>query len=96
MKILFSNKSRALLVKQCIGSVNKHPSIFNHVSLNGVTGVSNQYVKILIELVNTCCFLISVISDLMVKHGLFPCETRTLAESVMITVNIRNVYQIIL
>lgn len=72
---LFSNKCRALLVKQCIVSVNKHPSIFKQVFLNGVTGVSDQYVEILIELVNTCCFLISVI------YRLFPCENRILSVS---------------
>lgn len=63
---LFSSKSHAVLVKQCVGSVN------NNVSLNRVTRVSNQYFEILIELVNTCCFLISVIYDLMVKHGPLP------------------------
>lgn len=79
-----------MLVKQCVGSVN------NNVSLNRVTRVSNQYFEILIELVNTCCFLISVIYDLTVNHRPFPCETRMLAESVMITVTIHHLYQITL
>lgn len=71
---LFSNKCRALLVKQCIG-YNKHPSIFKQVFLNGVTEVSDQYVEILIKLVSTCCFRIGVI------YRLFPCENRILSVS---------------
>lgn len=63
----------AVLVKQCIGSVSKHPSTFI---------ITNQYAEILIELDNTCSLLIiSVISDLMVKRRPFPCETRMLAVS---------------
>lgn len=74
-----------------VGSVNKHSSIFQ-ASLAGVAGVSNQLVEIVIEFVNTCCFLISAVDDLVVKPGLFACETGRLAESGRITADNRQVY----
>lgn len=73
-----------------VGSVNKHSSIFK-ASVAVVTGVSNQLVEILIELVNTCCFLISAVAvdDLVVKPWLFACETRRLVRFIIPETNAR-------
>lgn len=77
-----------------VGSANKHSSVFKAslAGVTGVTGVSNQLVEVLIELVNTCCFLASAVDDLVVKPRLFACETRRLAESGRITANSRQLY----